>query len=94
MDGRGVGKRWLVGFGRGLSGGLVGGVIGEVGSRVAAKVITRLFSKRWELRILRGVARWGLVGWIGFAKLKFIFSCERNMRENSLLIFKQNQGGY
>ncbi len=90
LDGRGLAKGgWLV-----LLGGWQGtgrGLIGEVGSMVAVKVITRFLGRGWELRILRGVVRWGLVGWIGFAKLlKFICSCERNMCEHSLWIFKQN----
>ena len=69
-------------------------MIGEVGSRVAVKVINRLLGRGWELRILPGVVRWGLVGCIGFAKLKFICSCERNMREHSLWIFKQNHSRF
>ncbi len=63
-------------------------MIGEVGSRVAAN--DRLLGRGWGLRSLWVLVRWGLVGWIGFAKLKFICSCEMNMSEHSLWIFKQN----
>ncbi len=69
-------------------------MIGEVDSWVAAKVINRLLGRGWELRILRGVFRWGLVGWIVFAKVIFICSCERNMCERSLWIFKQNHSRF